>query len=113
MNRSIYLSIALHPRKGRRMTVNRPFNLNPNHIGFSKPCDFGDDRFDLAPLRFAGSGPGPFWRAPDADRENTLGYSWPPHLYQGDSKLEENSGSVNARIGPGGSVDFASRSSNQ
>lgn len=82
------------------MTVSKLFSLNPNRTGFSKPCNFGGDRFDLALLRSAGCGPGPFWRAPDADRENTLGYSWPPHLYQGKSKLEEKFGSVNARIGP-------------
>jgi hypothetical protein len=69
------------------MTVNRPFSLNPNRNDFSKPCDFGGDQFDLALLHLAGSGPGPFWRAPDTDRGNTLGYSWPPHLYQGLSKL--------------------------
>jgi hypothetical protein len=33
------------------MTVNRPFSLDPNRNGFSKPYDFGGDRFDLALLR--------------------------------------------------------------
>jgi len=32
----------------------------------------------------------PFNERPMLNRENTLGYSWPPHLYQGSLKLEEN-----------------------
>jgi hypothetical protein len=33
------------------MTVNRPFSPNPNRNGFSQPCNFGGDRFDLAFLQ--------------------------------------------------------------
>jgi hypothetical protein len=43
-------------------------------------------------------GPGPFRQRPDADRENTLGYFWPPHLYQGKSKLEEKVEGVNEKV---------------
>jgi hypothetical protein len=56
--------------ENRRMTVDRRLSLNPNRNGFSTRCDFGGDRwFDLAYPRLAGYGPGPFRRAPDADRE--------------------------------------------
>ena len=46
------------------MTVRRPFSLHPNRNGFSQRCDFGGDRFDLALLRLAGLGPGPFGERP-------------------------------------------------
>jgi hypothetical protein len=60
---------------------------NTNHGDISHRNGFGGNQQYLTDLTL---GPDPFRLAPDADRENKLGYSWPPHLYQGLFKVEEN-----------------------
>lgn len=68
-------------------------DLNPNRGDNNDRVGFGGDQRWFADLTFV---PDPFRRAPEADRENTLGYSWPPHLYQGLFKVEEKRVGVNA-----------------
>lgn len=70
-------------------------DLNPNHGDLSEGRGFGGGQQHSSDLA---SGPGPFRRAPDADRDNLPGYSWLPHLYQGLFKVEEKRASVNAGI---------------
>ena len=88
------LSIALHRGTESADDSEPALDRNPNHSRVNTRCGFGGDQrsADLAIQ------PDPFRQAPDANRENALGYSWPPHLYQGLSKLEENTEGVNARI---------------
>jgi hypothetical protein len=70
-------------------------DLNPNHGDLSSRVGFGGDQQKFADLTFV---PDPFRQAPEADRENTLGYSWPPHLYQGIFKVEEKRVGVNEGV---------------
>ena len=55
-------------------------DLNPNRSDISNRCDFGGDQQHFSDLA---SGRAPFTEPPMLTRENMLGYSWPPHLYQG------------------------------
>src|SRR5438309_127045 len=78
-NRGCCLSIALHPNQ--RMTVDRSWTCPPTTAVSATAAISADNSYNNSHAPFA-------W-ASEADRNCTPSYSWPPHLYQEESSLEE------------------------
>ena len=87
-NRGRCLSIALHPNEW--MTVNRPWTCSPTTAISATAAISADNNCNNSNA--------PFARAPEADRNCRPGYSWLPHLYQEESRIEEQWNCVNKTL---------------